>query len=83
MSKYPNMQLRLDEVLVDGKAVAFDAGKILYGDLEGKGNYRIELYNCYGSTATASPWAGTTDNTVPSLGFSSSFEVKYTVLKLF
>jgi hypothetical protein len=82
-SKYPNMQLRLDEVLVDGKAVSFDASKILYGDLEGNGNYRIELYNKYGGTQSASPWSGTVDDQVPSLGFNSSFEVKYTVLKLF
>jgi hypothetical protein len=82
-SKYPNMQLRLDEVLVDGKAVSFDASKILYGDLEGNGNYRIELYNRYGGTQSASPWSGTVDDQVPSLGFNSSFEVKYTVLKLF
>jgi len=83
MAQYPNMQLRLDEVLVDGKSVAFDADKIIYGDLEGSGHYRIELYNCYGSSASNSAWAGTASNNVPSLGFSNSIEVKYTVLKLF
>jgi hypothetical protein len=83
MAQYPNMQLRLDEVLVDGKSVAFDANKIIYGDLEGSGHYRIELYNCYGSSASNSAWAGTAANNVPSLGFNNSIEVKYTVLKLF
>jgi hypothetical protein len=83
MAQYPNMQLRLDEVLVDGKSVAFDANKIIYGDLEGSGHYRIELYNCYGSSSSNSAWAGTASDNVPSLGFNNSIEVKYTVLKLF
>jgi hypothetical protein len=84
LKQYPNMQLRLDQVLVDGKAVTFDANKILYGELEaGTNNYRIELFNCYGNTKDASPWSDTSGSSVPSLGFSSSIEVKYTVLKLF
>jgi hypothetical protein len=86
LKKYPNLQLRLDEVLVDGKAVSFDANKILYGELEaGTNNYRIELFNCYGNTGAsgASPWSDTDGSIVPSLGFNNSFEVKYTVLKLF
>lgn len=31
--------------------VSFDASKLKYGDLEGKGNYRLEFYNAYGPTA--------------------------------
>lgn len=89
--KYPNLQVRLDQVLVDGTAVPFDANKILYGDLEGNGNYRIELFNTYGSTGgslpTSNPWSSysavSSGNAIPALGFSSSIEVKYTVLKLF
>ncbi len=90
MSRYPNIQLRLDEVLADGVSVPFDADKILYGDLEGSGHYRIELYNTFGSTGAglpaSCPWASYKDDNftyVPALGFNSSFEVKYTVLKLF
>jgi hypothetical protein len=89
--KYPNLQVRLDQVLVDGTAVPFDANKILYGDLEGNGNYRIELFNTYGSTGsslpTSNPWSSYSEvssgKAIPALGFSSSIEVKYTVLKLF
>jgi hypothetical protein len=91
MSKYPNIQLRLDEVLADGVSVPFDASKILCGELEaGSGNYRIELYNTYGSTGAglpaSCPWASYKDDNntyIPALGFNSSLEVKYTVLKLF
>jgi hypothetical protein len=84
LATYPNLSLRLDEVLVDGVSVPFDASKILYGELEaGTNNYRIELYNCYGASADNSAWSDMQDHVVPSLGFSQSIEVKYTVLNLF
>lgn len=38
---------------VDGNAVAVDAAKIVTGDLESNGNFRIELHNMYGSTKDA------------------------------
>jgi hypothetical protein len=84
VATYPNLSLRLDEVLVDGASVPFDASKILYGELEaGTNNYRIELYNCYGASADNCAWSDMQDHVVPSLGFSQSIEVKYTVLNLF
>lgn len=43
------------EVLADGEAVDVDASKIVTGDIEENGNFRIEIYNEYGSTATDSP----------------------------
>ncbi|MCD8207884.1 MAG: hypothetical protein LUD72_08105, partial [Bacteroidales bacterium] len=36
-------------------SVEFDPDKIVFGDLEGNGNLRIEIYNEYGSTASDSP----------------------------
>jgi hypothetical protein len=91
LATYPNIKLQLDEVFVDGVAVPFDASKILCGDLEGNGNYRIELFNRYGSTGAnmpeSSPWSAYEQlddyYVIPSLGFSQSIEVKYTVLNLF
>lgn len=38
------------EVLVDGNPIAVDLSKIVTGDLEDNGNFRIEIYNEYGST---------------------------------
>ena len=38
---------------LDGESVEVDQSKILSGDLEDKGNYRVELYNCYGGTKEA------------------------------
>lgn len=43
------------KILADGEEVAVDAGKILTGDIEENGNFRIELYNEYGDTAKDSP----------------------------
>ncbi len=38
------------KLFADGTEVAIDASKVVYGDIEEKGNFRIELYNEYGST---------------------------------
>lgn len=43
------------KVTADGNEVAVDAEKVVSGDLEENGNYRIEIYNEYGSTAANSP----------------------------
>lgn len=34
----------------NGSKATFDTSKLLYGDIEGKGNFRLELYNEYGSS---------------------------------
>lgn len=38
---------------IDGTAVEVDGSKVLSGDLEGNGNFRIELNNMYGGTKDA------------------------------
>ncbi|GAF03818.1 hypothetical protein [Saccharicrinis fermentans] len=40
---------------VQGTELAFDNSKLVFGDLEEKGNLRLELYNEYGSTVTDPP----------------------------
>lgn len=47
---FPNISATLDSIVFDGKEYEFDASKIAYGDIEGKGNYRIDIYNEYGPT---------------------------------
>ena len=83
MAQFPNIQLTLQTVRCDGQEVAFDASKILYGDLEGKGNYRIELYNTYGSSKGNAAFAGESDGIIPGLGFNEKMEVTFTLDKLF
>ena len=81
---YPNASITLDKVEVDGNAVTFDASKIKYGDIEGKGNYRIELFNVYGSgTAADSPFGGGGKDFEPALGFTDNLAVTFTVNSLY
>lgn len=48
---YPNFAVTVDEILVDGQPVEFDASKFNFGNVENQTtNYRVELYNEYGST---------------------------------
>ena len=51
----PEATAVLDKIEVDGKEISFDAAKIIYGDVEEKGNYRIEIYNQYGDTKNDPP----------------------------
>ena len=68
----PEATAVLDKVEVDGSEISFDAGKIIYGDIEEKGNYRIEIYNQYGDTKNDSPV-----NQATSIG--SSLKITFTV----
>lgn len=43
------------KVKADGTDLAVDMSKVVTGDIEGKGNYRIEIYNEYGTTKEAAP----------------------------
>ena len=88
---YPNALVRIDAIKADGKDVKFDAGKFYYGDIEGKGNYRIEMANIWGCGHNDG-WNGlkdtpfhkgggeTTDET--ALAFNSTFEVTFTIASI-
>ncbi|PZX16815.1 hypothetical protein LX69_01629 [Breznakibacter xylanolyticus] len=80
---FPKATFTLNKVECDNLEVSFDATKILYGDLEDKGNYRIELYNTFGSSKDNSAFAGETEGKVPALGFTSSTTVSFTVNSLY
>ena len=84
VKNFPSIQLTLTKVAVDGTEVAFDASKILYGDLEGNGNYRIELYNTYGASKGNAAFEGeTADGNIPALGFNERMDVTFTLDKLY
>lgn len=68
----PDATAVLDKVEIDGSELSFDAGKIIYGDIEEKGNYRIEIYNQYGDTKNDSPV-----NQATAIG--SSLKITFTV----
>ena len=83
-AKYPKALVRIDAIKVDGQDLKFDANKFHYGDLEGKGNYRIELFNIWGTgTAQNSPFranGGPGEAGEPALAFNKTLEVTFTVV---
>ena len=85
--KFPDAFVRIDEIKVDGKSVPFNANNFCYGDIENKGVYRVELFNVYGKNSAngaviASPFSNLTNaGAEPALGFSSKFEMTYTIFK--
>lgn len=70
--------LKLTElsVLIDGKELPVDMSKVLSGDLEEKGNFRIEIYNEYGATKGNAPI------TAADVVFSESLTVNFTLAKV-
>ena len=83
-AKYPKALVRIDAIKADGQDLKFDANKFHYGDIEGNGNYRIELFNIWGSgTAQNSPFranGGPGEAGEPALAFNKTLEVTFTVV---
>lgn len=85
MGKYPNTFVRIDEMKCDGNAIKFNANNFFYGDIEGNGNYRVELFNIYGKGAASgkvlnSAFSNSQNiGSEPAVHFSNSLEVTYTV----
>lgn len=83
-AKYPKALVRIDAIKADGQDLKFDANKFHYGDIEDNGNYRIELFNIWGSgTAQNSPFrasGGPGDAGEPALAFNKTLEVTFTVI---
>ena len=83
-AKYPNALVRIDAIKADGQDLKFDANKFHYGALEPNGNYRIELFNIWGTgTAQNSPFrasGGPGDAGEPALAFNKTLEVTFSVV---
>ena len=85
MGKYPNTFVRIDEMKCDGNAIKFNANNFFYGDIEGNGNYRVELFNIYGKGAAGgkvlnSAFSNSQNiGSEPAVHFNNSLEVTYTV----
>ena len=87
--EYPNAFVRVDAIKADGKEVKFDANKFFYGDLEGNGNFRIEIANIWGKGGKDNGLADTpfhegggATNNETALAFNSTFEVTFTIVSL-
>ena len=68
----PNITATVDSIEIDGAPIEFDASKVVSGDRENNGNYRLEIYNEYGDTKADAP----INNQTP---VSSSIKVTFTV----
>ena len=83
-AKYPKALVRIDAIKADGQDLKFDANKFHYGALEPNGNYRIELFNIWGTgTDLNSPFrasGGPGDAGEPALAFNKTLEVTFTVV---
>ena len=88
---YPNAFVKVDAIKADGKEVKFDANKFFYGDIEGKGNFRIEMANIWGCGHNDG-WNGLADTPFhqeggettneTALAFNQTFEVTFTIVSL-
>lgn len=83
-AKYPKALVRIDAIKADGQDLKFDANKFHYGDIEDNGNYRIEVFNIWGSgTAQNSPFrasGGPGEAGEPALAFNKTLEVTFSVV---
>ena len=85
LTRYPNAFVRIDEMKCDGNAIQFNANNFFYGDIEGKGNYRVELFNIYGKGAADGKVLNSAFSnsqslaSEPALHFSNRLEITCTV----
>lgn len=85
IAKYPNAFVRIDEMKCDDATIKFNANNFFYGDIEGNGNYRIELFNIYGKGAANgsvvnSPFSSLQNaGSDPAFNFSNKLEITYTI----
>lgn len=84
VAAYPDAIVKIDEIRCDGKAIKFDANKFYYGDIEGNGNFRVQLFNIWGKGnqegKVDSPFsAGGFMESDPAFNFSTSLEMDYTI----
>ena len=85
LTRYPNAFVRIDEMKCDGNAIQFNANNFFYGDIEGKGTYRVELFNIYGIGAADGKVLNSAFSNSQNMGsesaphFNNSLAITYTV----
>lgn len=70
------------KLVVDGADFAIDTSKIVTGDIEEKGNLRIELFNSYGPTALSEKYDASVSPFDPAtLKSSQSIKIDFTLVE--
>lgn len=84
-SLFPKTVMQLEEIKLDGTVKSgWDASKIVNTSADGGGvHHRLELWNCYGETKDNCAFGVKDGETMPSLGFGSSLDLKYKLVSLF
>lgn len=80
---FPGTHATLDALYLDGNLVSgYDDSKIV--DSSDGGNYRLELWNMYGTTSSNGCAFGTpVDGVISELGFTQSMRAKFTFQRIF
>ena len=84
--RYPNSFVRIDDIKLDGTSIRFDANRFYYGDIEGNGKYRVQLFNAYGAGSVGnavplSPFSNVENQgTEPAIHFKEKLEIVCTVI---
>lgn len=80
VAKYDTGDLVVSDVTVTSGSTTFDIdqSKIMVGDIEGKGNVRIEIFNAYGPTAVEQAYDASVSPLDPST-FAFAAEDQFTV----
>ena len=84
--RYPNAFVRIDELMLDGQPIPFNANNFFYGDIEDNGNFRIEMFNIWGKgsangVVVASPFSNLTNVADdPAFTFANSLSITFTVV---
>lgn len=82
---HPNAFVRIDDIKLDGRSIAFNANNFCYGDIEDNGNFRVEMFNIWGKGAKnqlveASPFSNLTNvGGDPAFTFAESLEITFTI----
>ncbi len=82
----PNSFVRIDDIKLDGTSIRFDANRFYYGDIEGNGKYRVQLFNAYGAGSVGnavplSPFSNVENQgTEPAIHFKEKLEIVCTVI---
>jgi hypothetical protein len=91
-TRFPDYAVTITDIRCDGQSIPFDGNKLFFGDIEDKGNFRVEFFNIWGKGSTKydgsdvyvySPFSTATNvGSDPAFQFSSKLEIDYTIFDL-
>lgn len=85
LAAYPQAIVAVKDIRCDGNSIKYDPSKFYYGDIEGNGNFRVELFNIWGKGSNNgvvdSPFSpSTVADKDEAFNFASKFEMDYYIV---